>query len=496
MALTGGAVAKSGPVVEAAWESAETTTTADVRLTPSIRWRLTQMAADFTTVFAAVMISYWAYLASGVGRRHFDPALYGQLGFSLAAVTLFALYSQDTYRERMGLLRIESVRCVLQAVGSAVMLLLALSVLMQAPGFSRLTIVILCPTVAMALVGQRLLLARLREQAFVMAGDRKGVIIYGAGDTGRLLAGRLFEEQQLGLEPVGFVDDDPVRRGENLRIGPGVNGRRLPILGGGDVLLWVARHLRAQAVFIALPSLPTDQLMELVRRLERERLRVFFVPNPGRGELPRLTFGQIAGIPVFTRCTLESRPLYEAAKRLVDVIGAGFLLLLAGPLLAGSVLLVCLTSPGPVVFRQIRVGRDGKRFTIFKLRTMRQDAPVYSLHPDRPDDPRLIWAGSWLRRLSIDELPQLLNVLRGDMSLVGPRPEMPFVVAGYTERQAQRLAVKPGLTGLWQISGDRAFRIHDNIHYDLYYIQHRGLWLDLAILFMTPFAVLTREGAR
>jgi lipopolysaccharide/colanic/teichoic acid biosynthesis glycosyltransferase len=149
-------------------------------------------------------------------------------------------------------------------------------------------------------------------------------------------------------------------------------------------------------------------------------------------------------------------------------------------------------SKGPVFFRQLRVGRGGKRFELYKFRSMRVDAPKYGLHPTDGDDPRVTRVGRWLRRTSLDELPQLINILKGDMSLVGPRPEMPFIVEGYNGRHRQRLNVIPGLTGLWQLSADRAFLIHENIQYDLYYIRHRNFFMDLAILLHT--AVFAMKG--
>ena len=188
--------------------------------------------------------------------------------------------------------------------------------------------------------------------------------------------------------------------------------------------------------------------------------------------------------------------MYDTCKRFLDTTLGGFALLLSLPILALSMLLVKLTSPGPVFFSQERVGLNGRRFRILKLRTMHADAPKYAKHPDGADDARVFAVGRWLRRLSIDELPQLWNVLRGEMSLVGPRPEMPFVVEGYNEIQRQRLGVKPGVTGPWQISADRAFSIHDNMQYDLYYVENRELTLDLAILLLTPFALLSRNRAK
>jgi lipopolysaccharide/colanic/teichoic acid biosynthesis glycosyltransferase len=206
--------------------------------------------------------------------------------------------------------------------------------------------------------------------------------------------------------------------------------------------------------------------------------------------LSGMHLGQLAGIPVFTRRQAHASRTYEIAKRLIDVFGAAALMVLCTPIVLISALSVRVSSPGPVFFAHTRIGIRGKPFKIYKLRTMCQNSPPYAKHPDSSDDDRITRIGAWLRRFSIDELPQLYNVLKGDMSLVGPRPEMPFVVQKYDEIQRQRLTVKPGLTGLWQISADRAFSIHENLQYDLFYIERRSASLDMAILFITPFVVL------
>jgi lipopolysaccharide/colanic/teichoic acid biosynthesis glycosyltransferase len=147
--------------------------------------------------------------------------------------------------------------------------------------------------------------------------------------------------------------------------------------------------------------------------------------------------------------------------------------------------LIKLDSKGSALFRQERVGLNGRRFHMFKFRTMYANASAYAFSPKESDDCRITRLGRILRRTSLDELPQLLNVLLGNMSLVGPRPEMPFIVDTYTERHSQRLRVQPGITGLWQLSGDRNYLIHENIEYDLYYIKHRNFFMDLAILWHT-----------
>ena len=181
---------------------------------------------------------------------------------------------------------------------------------------------------------------------------------------------------------------------------------------------------------------------------------------------------------------------YAVAKRTADVIVSSLLLLLLAPVLFLIAVLVWLDSPGPVFFIQKRVGRNGQLFDMYKFRSMHATAPRYGLSPTQSSDTRITSVGRFLRRTSLDELPQLINVFLGSMSLVGPRPEMPFIVRRYNSRQRQRLQVVPGITGLWQLSADRAFPIHENIQYDLSYIQNRTFFMDLAILLHTPLRAL------
>jgi lipopolysaccharide/colanic/teichoic acid biosynthesis glycosyltransferase len=179
------------------------------------------------------------------------------------------------------------------------------------------------------------------------------------------------------------------------------------------------------------------------------------------------------------------RVVLDLTKRLFDLVGSALLMVLSIPIFGIIAIITKFDSPGPVLFRQKRAGLGGNLFEMYKFRTMQMEASPYEFSPKNPNDSRITRLGKFLRRTSLDELPQLFNVLRGDMSLVGPRPEMPFIVEQYTQKDSERLQVKPGLTGLWQLSGDRAFLIHENLEYDLYYIQHRNFFMDLAILLHT-----------
>jgi lipopolysaccharide/colanic/teichoic acid biosynthesis glycosyltransferase len=184
-----------------------------------------------------------------------------------------------------------------------------------------------------------------------------------------------------------------------------------------------------------------------------------------------------------------------AIKRSCDVGGSLFLLAVLSPLFILTAILIKFDSPGPVFFRHYRIGKGGKAFLLWKFRSMKVNVAKYAVSPQSSEDSRLTRIGRLIRRLSIDEIPQLVNVLKGEMSLVGPRPEMPFIVESYRSIDYMRLAVRPGITGLWQISPARAFPIHENLQYDFHYIHNQNLALDCAIILRTITAVIHGIGA-
>ena len=182
-------------------------------------------------------------------------------------------------------------------------------------------------------------------------------------------------------------------------------------------------------------------------------------------------------------------------KRGIDLAGSAVMLLIFAPAFVFVAALIKLDSDGPALFQQKRIGKDGKPFDIWKFRSMRVDAHPYARSPSGDHDPRLTRIGRVLRRFSIDEVPQLVNVLKGEMSLVGPRPEMPYIVEKYGPLERQRLCVRPGITGLWQISPARAMPIHENLNYDFRYIENQCIALDCMILLRTVTAVIRGIGA-
>jgi exopolysaccharide biosynthesis polyprenyl glycosylphosphotransferase len=315
----------------------------------------------------------------------------------------------------------------------------------------------------------------------------RNVLIYGAGETGKSLLRILRRSPKTGLDVAGFLDDDTSLHGRT------VEGTE--VLGGGSDMDRILLQNDAREIFIALPRANRSTLLRIVELCRRNDVSFRLVPSLFDMVLQQVEVLEIGGIPLIGVHTPGLSGPKAAVKRLIDLAVAALALLCLSPLLASISLLIRYVDRAPVFFTQRRVGQDGRQFRMFKFRTMRTDAPVYAQAPTDLRDDRVTRLGRFLRRTSMDEFPQLWNVLRGEMSLVGPRPEMPFLVDTYDDLQRQRLAVKPGITGLWQVSPDRAEPIHAHMDYDIYYIRNQSLLLDLAIILKTVSSVVRGKGA-
>jgi lipopolysaccharide/colanic/teichoic acid biosynthesis glycosyltransferase len=312
---------------------------------------------------------------------------------------------------------------------------------------------------------------------------RKTVIL-GTGPLGRRIFTTLVNSPKLGLDPVAFVGafgpiEGPVifessyHRKRDARVLP------------GPVTPNLLRRLNASVLIIAEPELEAQELADIRQVAEAARMFLYVVPEPFVEDGSTTEYVELDGLMLAYKAPPDARPLYDAAKRALDVGISALGLLLVSPVLAAAALAVKLDSWGPVIFRQRRVGHNGRLFDIYKFRTMYAECSRYACSPTNGKDPRITWVGRFLRHTCIDELPQLVNVLRGEMSLVGPRPEMPFIVEQYEAIHRKRLAIKPGITGLWQLSADRMSPIHHNLSYDFYYTRHRNFLMDIAILLHT-----------
>jgi len=315
----------------------------------------------------------------------------------------------------------------------------------------------------------------------------RNVIVIGAGPTGQRLQRKFLIVPTLGLNFVGFIDDDPRKRGAMIE-----RGR---VLGTTDQLEQVLGQHKVGEVFVALPEESEDKLMSIVAELERLGIGYHVVPRFYHLMSYKVRIESLDSIPLIARPDRRESLTYLAAKRTLDIVVACCVLALASVFFLVSAVLIKRESEGPVFFRQTRIGKNGRPFRMVKFRTMHhrdcRDAPA----PHDENDPRVTRVGRFLRRYSLDELPNFWNVLRGDMSVVGPRPEMPFIVEAYGPMDRERLRAKPGVTGLWQISYARQTAIHENLDYDLYYIENQSFLLDLVIIALTGFAVAKGTGA-
>jgi exopolysaccharide biosynthesis polyprenyl glycosylphosphotransferase len=341
---------------------------------------------------------------------------------------------------------------------------------------------------------ERLVTANRRRRGI---GIRR-VLIVGAGEVGQAVLRAALARPELGYAVVGFVDDDPAKA--DTRIG------RCPILGPVASLPAVAKEHEIDEAIITLPWTLHRQIVEIMRQCERRDMRVRIVPDLFQMTLNRVVMDDLDGIPLFGIQEPRLSTWQAMAKRAIDILASSLALILFSPLMALTALAIRLDSPGPVIFRQPRVGRDGAEFTCLKFRSMYVDAesriealrdrneatgPLFKIR----NDPRRTRVGRFIRRTSIDELPQLWNILRGEMSLVGPRPGIPAEVREYDTWHLRRLEVVPGLTGLWQVSGRSDLSFDEMVLLDIYYIENWSPLLDLNILLKTIPTVLFGSGA-
>ncbi len=310
----------------------------------------------------------------------------------------------------------------------------------------------------------------------------KRILIAGSGELGRLIADKILEHRELGYQIVGFVDDRAT--GDHLGY------RGLPLLGTLDQASEITARESIDHLYVALPPEQHLRMIDLLESTSREMVDVKVVPDLLQVIALRARLEDLDGVPVINVNDVPLQGLNALVKRAIDIaISCTALLILALPL-AVVALIVKISSRGPVFYRQERMGLDGKSFTIIKFRSMFNDAeqrtgPVWAVE----DDPRVTPLGRFLRHSNIDEMPQLWNVVRGDMSIVGPRPERPHFVAQFKHKVPQymlRHKVKAGLTGWAQVNGWRGNTPLDKrIEYDLYYIENWSVRLDLKIMWLT-----------
>jgi putative colanic acid biosynthesis UDP-glucose lipid carrier transferase len=415
---------------------------------------------------------------------------------ALLVVALFALAafpSLKLYQSQRGISFAEEVRVLFLAwLAIAVTGGVFLFLTKTGADFSRLWALMwmtggfLANTLSRAAV--RIALRTLRKRG----RNLRHVVIIGAGTHGRGIAGRLKAAPWSGLNVRGFYDDD------TRLYGGEIDG--IPILGGLERIADDLAQDPADQVWIALPLRAEERIRQILEELRQTSALVRFVPDIHSFHLLHHSVTEVAGMPVLTLTDSPHTGVDSTLKVIEDVLLASALLVVALPLLALIAIGVKLSSPGPVLYRQERVTWNGQRFMMLKFRSMPQDTesvsgPVWAREGER----RATRFGTILRRYSLDELPQLVNVLKGEMSLVGPRPERPEFVRQFRQQipgYMQKHLVKAGITGWAQVNDLRGDTdLAQRIQYDLYYIDNWSLWFDLRILALTLWHILTSRNA-
>jgi exopolysaccharide biosynthesis polyprenyl glycosylphosphotransferase len=461
-------------------------------------WYVLRPTVDLIAACAAVALAL-----GGVGSALHPSAEEAPL-LALPVCVLLAFYARGLYRKRMRTLVLDGLVPGVGAVSGAAMAVAVAGKLAngaippQAEWLRAFLFTLLYAGVGRVLLGSAQRWARSRR----LVG--KPVLIMGAGIVGAQVARRLESHPEYGLAPVGFLDEEPRSVVE-------VGGRDVPVLGTIDDLDATVDRTGARNLIVAFSSVADVRVNRLIQHCQELGVEVSVVPRMFDTINDRVGYDTVGGLPLLSFSVVDPKGLQFALKHVLDRILASLALIVFAPLLACAALAVRISSPGPIFFKQSRVGRDGKIFGLYKLRSMRvADAPAHAdeeqggaldfllagdIAPGGVEgEDRRTLVGRFLRRASIDELPQLFNVLKGEMSIVGPRPERPEFVELFRQdiaRYGERHRVKSGITGWAQVHGLRGqTSLAERVEWDNYYIAHWSLGLDLKILALTFTALL------
>ena len=445
-----------------------------------------------------VVVFFLAILASLYGVPFQKP--YQFLSALAFVLTLLVFRTAQLYRPWRGVDFMRLGRRVSLAWVVVTFLLLALGFVTKTTAyFSRGVLLPWIFLTPLALLGMRLLVYKTLGVLRSSGRNFRTAVIAGAGTLGQHLAKSLLDLPWLGIRFLGFFDDQ--KMGGKIQLAGETHGH--PVLGNLEEMVAFVRDYQVNLVYLALPMRAQARLREMIERLQDTTASVYFAPDVFIYALFQSSLTDLRGIPLISLWETPFFGVNAMLKRVLDVVLASFLLVCTAPLLLILSLGVKLTSPGPVFFKQRRYGLEGEEIRVFKFRTM----SVCEDGPDVPqvtrDDPRLTAFGKFLRRTSLDELPQLFNVLQGRMSIVGPRPHAVAHNEFYRQRLPRymlRHKVRPGITGLAQVNGFRGEtetleKMEQRLAYDLEYLRRWSLWLDVKLICQTVWKTISDKNA-
>ncbi|MFH1684447.1 MAG: sugar transferase [Candidatus Margulisiibacteriota bacterium] len=411
----------------------------------------------------------------------------------LAIFKLVGLYEEKKFSTL-----IDGLATLFVGVTFSTLVLVGLLFLNQEFWFSRLVIANVWWLALLLLGSLRMVIFAARRTLRAKGWGVRNVLILGAGEMGQVLALKLKRDKALGYHAVGFLDDDPAKLGKSFH--------DITVLGDTTKTSQTVKLNRVEEIIIASDKFPAKKILDIITECERYGVEFKIVPGILALMSSRMDVDEWGGIPLLTISEIQIIGFNALIKRGADIVFSAAGLLLLSPFFVFVYFLVKLTSAGPVFLKQERVGLDGKIFRMYKFRSMNKDAEeqfseIESLSETEghlfkiKNDPRITPLGKFMRQFSVDEYPQLVNVLFGQMSLVGPRPPLPREVKHYNNWHKKRFRVRPGITGPWQVSGRSFLPFDDMVRLDIYYIENWSLWGDFKILLRTIPVVLSGSGA-
>jgi exopolysaccharide biosynthesis polyprenyl glycosylphosphotransferase len=451
---------------------------------------------DLLCIFAAIFLAQFFRASLPIGHPlRLEPGLEILLleaGLIYPLVfLLFSLYDPERTFRAVDEFQIITISSFISALA------LAGLILFTARDISRLFLIYFYVFHFVLMICWRSLSRLIRKNQNGRGRDLRKVLLIGGGEAAKQAIERLHELAWAGVHLVGYLTD-----GQPI---PSANGT-IPLLGSLKEAERIIQKYNVNDVLIALPAESYNKVQHLVTRLIDKPSNIWVVQDYFSLLLYGAYVEDLGGVPMISLKAPTLTGYQRLVKRVFDLVLGSILLLFFLPVMGLIALAIKFDSPGPALFKQRRVGENGCLFSMFKFRTMVTNADKMFnevIHYDEqgriihklPNDPRVTRVGQFLRRTSLDELPQFFNVLKGDMSLVGPRPELPILVEKYETWQRKRFAVPQGITGWWQVNGRSDKLMHLNTEDDLYYVQNYSLLLDLQILLKTVWVVLSRRGA-
>ena len=459
---------------------------------------------DVVLINLALLVAYWLryewqWFAVVDEAYHVTYLSFIPVSITLTVLLLGIYRLSGVYSQPRGASWFDEVYRLITGTATGIVLVVFVIVFFFRPFFfSRLVFfyagMLVTAFLATSRLAKRIVLNNLRKKGIGV--DR--LLIVGAGEVGRTVMRNIVAQPELGYQISGFVDDDPEKGGTDIG--------RFKALGHTANIPRRVKELSIDEVIITLPWMYHRKIVSIIAQCEREQVGSRIVPDIFQMTLSHLDTKDLGGIPMIGVQEITIGRSATLFKRATDIVISVVGLVILSPLFLLIALAIRVNSPGPVIFRQVRVGKNEQLFDFFKFRSMREGAegekeelldwneatgPLFKIR----NDPRITAVGRFLRRTSLDELPQLLNVLAGHMSVVGPRPATPEEVERYQPWHKRRLEVAPGITGLWQVSGRSELTFDEMVLLDLYYIENWSPVSDLQIMLRTVPKVIVGEGA-